>query len=80
MKKQTGAGCLWLVGLFVVVVSCNAITGGNDSDRTLASGQSTGKYASGSRATTAAPLPPGAELITVKKALTETRSNSPTGE
>jgi endonuclease YncB( thermonuclease family) len=33
VKKQTGAGCLWLVGLFVVVVSCNAFTG-NDSEET----------------------------------------------
>lgn len=68
MKKQTGTGCLWLVGLFVVVVSCNALSG-NDADQTAATGESTNRYAAGSRTTTAPPLPPGAELITVNKAL-----------
>jgi endonuclease YncB( thermonuclease family) len=69
VKKQTGAGCLWLVGLFVVVGSCNAITGGNGSDQTLASGRPNDQSVAGVRATTAPPLPPGAELITVKSAL-----------
>jgi endonuclease YncB( thermonuclease family) len=68
-KKQTGAGCLWLVGLFVVVASCNAVTGNDSDSRTLASGQATDKYSSGNRTTTAPALPPGAEVITVRRAL-----------
>ncbi|WP_433290247.1 thermonuclease family protein [Pseudonocardia sp. CA-142604] len=33
-KNNAAAGCLWLLGLFVVVAACNGITGGGDAEET----------------------------------------------